>query len=69
MYRLRALSIGYKGQRAGWNSEGIRDQFQNKFAHEKVRPQPYFRRLASGYPGSLYTSTTRFNNPYSLWTF
>jgi Bacterial toxin 23 len=69
MYRLGALSLGFKGQRIGWNSEGIRDLFQNKFAHEIVNPQAYFRRLAAGYPGSLYTSTTRFTNKYSLWTF
>ncbi len=69
MYRLGALSLGYRGQRIGWNSEGIRDLFQNKFAHEKVSPQEYFRRLPQGYPGSLYTSTTRFINKYSLWTF
>ncbi len=68
-YRLGALSLGYKGNRIGWNTEAIRDQFQNKFAHTRVRPQAYFRRLPSGYPGSLYTSTTRFLNPYSLWTF
>lgn len=69
MYRLGALSLGYRGQRAGWNSEAIRDLFQNKFAHGIVKPQAYLRRLPSGYPGSLYTSTTRFRNPYSLWTF
>lgn len=69
MYRLGALSLGYKGNRIGWNSESIRHIFQNIFAHELLKKQPYFRRLSSGYPGSLYTSTTRFKNPYSLWTF
>lgn len=68
-YRLGVLSLGYKGNRLGWNSEGIRHAAQNWFAHTIVKPQGYFRRLPSGYPGSLYTSTTRFNNPYSLWTF
>jgi hypothetical protein len=67
MYRLGALSFGYRGQRAGWNDERIRHLFQNKLAHNKIRPQPYFKKLPI--PGSLYTSTTRFNNPYSLWTF
>ncbi len=69
MYRLGALSLGYKGQRIGWNSEAIRNTFQNKFAHEMVSPQEYFRRLPEGYPGNVYTSTTHFRNKYSLWTF
>lgn len=69
MYRLGALSVGYKGHRIGWNNEPIRDYFQNYIAHTKIRPQAYFRRLPSGYPGSLYTSTTGFKNRYSLWTF
>lgn len=69
LYRLGALSLGFKGQRIGWDSESIRDLFQNKFAHERVSPQPYFRRMPQGYPGRLYTSTTQFNNKYSLWTF
>lgn len=69
MYRLGALSLGYKGHRIGWNNEPIRDYFQNYIAHTKIRPQAYFRRLPSGYPGSLYTSTTGFKNRYSLWTF
>lgn len=68
-YRLGALSLGYNGNRIGWNSEAIRHVFQNKFAHNIVKPQGYFKVLPSGIPGSLYTSTTRFNNPYSLWTF
>ena len=69
MYRLGALSLGYNGYRAGWNSEGIRNKFQNEFAHQKVRPQPYFRRLPSGYPGSFYSEVSSFQNPYSLWSF
>jgi RHS repeat-associated protein len=68
-YRLGAISLGYNGYRVGHNSEGIRDLFQNKFAHQKVRRQPYFKRLSSGYPGSFYSETSRFINPYSLWSF
>ncbi len=66
---LVQLSLGFRGIRVGWNSEGIRHVAQNWFAHKVVKPQGYFRRLPSGYPGSLYTSTTRFRNPFSMWTF
>lgn len=69
MYRLGALTLGYEGTRAGWNSEGIRNTFQNELAHGLFIPQPYFRRLASGYPGRAYTEISSFNNPYSLWSF
>lgn len=69
MYRLGALSLGYNGYRAGWNSEGIRNKFQNEFAHQKIRPQAYFRRLPSGYPGTFYSQASSFQNPYSLWSF
>ena len=69
MYRLGALTLGFNGNRIGWNSEGIRDLFQNKFAHEIVKPQEYFRRLTNGYPGASYFQFSNFNNPYSLWAF
>lgn len=72
MYRLGALSFGYgghRGHRVGWNSEGIRHLFQNKLAHGILKPQPYFNTISSGYPGSFYSETTSFNNPYSLWSF
>lgn len=68
-YRLGAVSLGYRGQRIGWNSEWIRHQFQNRFAHNFVKPQGYFRVLPQGLPGSLYTSTGGYNHRYSLWTF
>jgi hypothetical protein len=69
MFRLGALSLGYNGQRIGWNCEGIRHQFQNRFANNFVKPQGYFRVLPQGLPGSLYTSTGGYNHRYSLWTF
>jgi hypothetical protein len=66
-FRLGALSLGYNGYRVGWNSEGIRHLFQNKFAHGWVKPQPYFRVLGGG--GSIYSEVSSFSNPYSLWSF
>jgi len=74
-FRLGALSVGYKGQRVGWNSEGIRHLFQNRFAHTQHRVmgmkilynQPYFRNL--GGKGSIYSQSSSYSNPYSLWSF
>ena len=43
IYRLGALSLGYKGQRVGWNSEGIRHAFQNQFAHGIAKKTAWFR--------------------------
>jgi len=45
-YREGILSIGYKNLRVGWNSEGIRHTFQNRFAHRALKPQPWFRKLS-----------------------
>ena len=75
MYRLGALSIGYNGHRAGWNSEGIRHLFQNKFAHTRhnalglsfLKDQGYFRHL--GGRGGFYSEISTYSNPYSLWSF
>src|SRR6056297_1997128 len=75
MFRLGALSVGYKGQRVGWNSERIRHLFQNKFAHSEHRVfglkilhnQTYFKNL--GGSGSIYSQSSTFSNPYSLWSF
>jgi RHS repeat-associated protein len=69
MYRLGALSLGYKGQRIGWNSEKIRNYWQNHIAHNKIKPQGYIRVLPQGLPGSFYSETVRFTNSYSLWNF
>jgi len=74
-FSFGALSIGFRGYRAGWNSEKIRNLFQNKFAHSEHRilgmkllhNQPYFRNL--GGSGSFYSQSSNFGNPYSLWSF
>jgi hypothetical protein len=39
------LTVGYKNLRVGWNSEGIRHTFQNRFAHGFLKPQAWFRRI------------------------
>jgi hypothetical protein len=75
MFRLGALSVGYKGQRVGWNSERIRHLFQNKFAHSEhnilgfkvLHNQEYFRNLGGN--GSIYSQSSTYSNPYSLWSF
>jgi hypothetical protein len=68
-YRFGAITLGFKGSRIGWNSESIRDLFQNRFAHEIVSPQEYFKRMPNGYPGQSHFQFSNFNNPYSLWAF
>jgi len=66
-FSFGALSIGFRGYRVGWNSEGIRHLFQNKIAHTKIAPQPWFRNM--GGKGSVYSESSSFSNPYSLWSF
>jgi len=74
-FSFGALSIGFRGYRAGWNSERIRYLFQNRFAHTEHRMlgrkilhnQPFFRNL--GGSGSFYSESSSFSNPYSLWSF
>ena len=44
-YRLGALAVGYKNTRLGINSEGVRNEFQNKFAHKNGRKYPIFQVL------------------------
>ena len=63
-YRLGALALGYKGQFIGVNSENIRHTFQNKFAHNALNPQPYFRVLNNHWSFFYRFGTTR---NYTLW--
>ncbi len=66
MYRLGSLTLGYKGSRWGFNSEGIRDVFQNWFAHKIVSAQPGFRMLSSG--GSIFMQyQTPYKHRSTLW--
>ncbi|MFK8308351.1 polymorphic toxin type 23 domain-containing protein, partial [Capnocytophaga cynodegmi] len=64
MYRLGALTVGYKGWRVGTNSEYVRDVVQNWFAHTIVSPQPGFRMLSRDWQ-QYYQYQTK--NPYTLW--
>ena len=62
-YREGIFSFGYKNLRAGWNSEGIRHTFQNRFAHGFLKPQAWFRKLSG--PNHFVIGTdfsSRFNN-------
>lgn len=64
MYRLGALTIGYKGWRVGTNSEYVRDVVQNWFAHTIISPQPGFRMLSKNWLPYIQYQT---RNPYTLW--
>ncbi len=67
VFRFGAIGSGYKGHRTCWNSKGIRHAFQNRFVHTKIAPQPWFRHM--GGKGSVYSQSSTFSNPYSLWSF
>jgi hypothetical protein len=62
-YRFGGLYLGYKGARAGWNSEGIRHTFQNKLIHIP-KGIPTFKDL--GGRGSFYQGYYT-SNPYTTW--
>ncbi len=64
-YRLGALYGGYKGYRAGWNSEGIRNVFQNNFAHGKGYAHPLFEVLKI--KGAPYINYYQTRNRYTTW--
>jgi hypothetical protein len=67
IFRLEALSLGYKGQRLGRNSEGIRNFIQNRVAHSALsNPDiPYFPVQQNIKWNSYFRIGT--SNPYSLW--
>jgi RHS repeat-associated protein len=64
-YRLGAVSIGYKGYKVGWNSDGIRHAVQNQFAHDKPwgRPQAWIPCMRLSKPFLEY----RPNNRFTYW--
>ena len=66
MYRMGALTLGYKGYRLGVNSEIIRDGFQNWFAHKFISKQPGFRMLSNGWSGFMQYQTP-YKNRSTLW--
>lgn len=63
-YRLGSLALGYSGFYSGFNSEIIRDFFQNNLAHGNGDPYPVFKVLNREiHTNSFYQST----NNYSTW--
>ena len=64
-YRLGAIYGGYRGYRAGWNSEGIRNVFQNNFAHGKGYTHPLFEVLKI--KGASYINYYKTGNRYTTW--
>lgn len=67
-YRLGALYFGYQNTRAGFNSESIRNIFQNHLVHTGIAKPfggvPHFRKLDNRWQlyGGVYSK-----NPYTLW--
>ena len=66
MYRLGALSVGYKGYKVGVNSEHVRDVFQNWFAHKVLSPQPGFRMLSNDW-NKYFQYNSPMLNKSTLW--
>jgi RHS repeat-associated protein len=64
MYRMGALSIGYKGYELGWNHDNVRFAFQNKLAHTMISPQAWIPRASAGQ--QLFGSF-RTHNPFTHW--
>ena len=64
MYRMGALTIGYRGLHLGTNSEHVRDVFQNWLAHTIISPQPRFDMLSRDWKG--FSKYQTFNS-YTLW--
>ncbi len=64
-HRLGAIYGGYKGYRAGWNSEGIRNVFQNNFAHGRGYAHPLFEVLKI--KGAPYINYYKTGNRYTTW--
>lgn len=64
-HRLGAIYGGYKGYRAGWNNEGIRNVFQNNFAHGKGYAHPLFEVLKI--KGTPYINYYKTGNRYTTW--
>jgi hypothetical protein len=63
-YRLGALSIGYKGYKAGVNSEWVRHYVQNVLIHGIVAPQRMFLMTSNSWNGYFQYKTP---NPFTSW--
>lgn len=64
-YRLGALYFGNRGYQIGWNSESIRNMFQNKLAHGKGFRFPLFEVLKT--KGVPYLNYQRLNSLFTTW--
>jgi len=65
-YRLGILSLGYKGYRAGTNSEWVRNGFQNYLAHTWMSPQHRFNMMSTTW-NSYSQYLTPITNQSTLW--
>lgn len=64
-HRLGAIYGGYKGFRAGWNSEKIRNVFQNNLAHGRGYTHPLFEVLKV--KGAPYINYYQTRNRFTTW--
>jgi RHS repeat-associated protein len=64
-HRMGALYFGIGGYRLGYNSEEIRDHWQNRIVHKNLKPpSPYFTILPI--PGRIYGGRYT-NNPHTVY--
>jgi hypothetical protein len=59
-----SLARDKASRQRGVNSEKVRHLFQNKFAHNLIAPQAYFRNMSWDWKPYYQYQT---NNPYTLW--
>ena len=62
-YRTGVLYLGYRNYRIGYNSEGVRNFFQNTLIHDNLG-MPRFEKL--DIKGSAYYQY-QFNTPFTTW--
>ena len=63
-YNAGILYVGHNNMRIGWNHDNIRHVFQNRFAHNLLRKQPWIPRQSwPNEPYAIYGT----NNPYTNW--
>ncbi len=67
-YRLGSLTLGYKSNFVGWNSEGIRHIGQNRFAHDFLQKgmAKHFRIIPSAANQGFYYGFRR-PNLFTTW--
>lgn len=63
MYRLGALTVGYKGWRVGTNSEKVRHAIQNRFIHNLIGDRGFENQSWNWKPYLQY----RTFNQFTLW--